>query len=87
MADDDDRITNYNTVKDTVIEKLVSEGLISKNDGNEFCERCQVIVYKPSWFSKIWRNKNHPELSEHDKNFFKIVEMRDKQTKLEDILR
>ena len=43
---------NYNKVKDIVLNKLVSEGLLDQSDSEEFSERCQVLAYKGKWFSK-----------------------------------
>ena len=47
---------NYNTVKDMVIDKLVREGLITEEQGDDFMHRCQVVVVKNGWF-KRWCSK------------------------------
>jgi len=70
---------NYNKVKDIVVRKLVSEGYLSEEDGEEFTERCQVLVYKGTWFSK-WFDKNMKSSSNKNHYFIKIIEMHEKQT-------
>jgi hypothetical protein len=49
-------IQNYNVVKELVINKLVDEGLMSQKDGEDFIDRCQIIVVKNGWF-KRWCSK------------------------------
>jgi hypothetical protein len=49
-------VKNYNVVKDLVIAKLVDEGLMSQEDGEDFIDRCQIIVVKNGWF-KRWCSK------------------------------
>lgn len=49
-------IQNYNVVKELVINKLVDEGLVSQEDGEDFIDRCQIIVVKNGWF-KRWCSK------------------------------
>jgi hypothetical protein len=49
-------IQNYNVVKELVINKLVDEGLMSQEDGEDFIDRCQIIVVKNGWF-KRWCSK------------------------------
>ena len=49
-------VQNYNTVKEIVVAKLIDEGLISQEDGEDFVDRCQVIVIKNGWF-KRWCSK------------------------------
>ena len=49
-------VQNYNVVKELVIRKLIEEGLISGEDGEDFMERCQVVVVKNGWF-KRWCSK------------------------------
>ena len=48
-------LANYNKVKDAVIQKIVDEGYMSIEEGLEFVERCQVMVYKGSWFKRFNR--------------------------------
>ena len=49
-------VKNYNVVKDLVIAKLVDEGLMSQEDGEDFIDRCQIIIVKNGWF-KRWCSK------------------------------
>ena len=49
-------IQNYNVVKELVVNKLVDEGLMSQEDGEDFIDRCQIIVVKNGWF-KRWCSK------------------------------
>jgi hypothetical protein len=71
---------NYQKVKEIVLNKLVSDGLLEQDDANEFDERCQVLVYKGTWFSK-WFDKN-VKVEQPDANkkgyYMRIVEMREK---------
>jgi hypothetical protein len=47
---------NYNVVKEVVINQLIQEGLLSDEDGEDFINRCQVVVVKNGWF-KTWCTK------------------------------
>jgi len=47
---------NYNVVKEIVIKKLIEEGSLSKEEGEEFIDRCQVVVVKNGWFQR-WCTK------------------------------
>jgi hypothetical protein len=81
-------ISNYQKVKDIVLGKLVSEGLLEKSDADEFSERCQVLVYKGTWFSK-WFDKNVKENSSGDKQsyYMRIIELREKEDDVDRLLR
>jgi hypothetical protein len=46
----DQDIQNANKVKRIVIASLIENGYISREDGHDFIERYQVIIYKNSWF-------------------------------------
>ena len=78
-------IANYNKVKNLVVAQIIKEGYMSEEEGSEFADRCQVMVYKGTWFSK-WFERN---MKDHTKEgwFFKIIEMHDKQTSIDDIIR
>lgn len=82
----DDKIQNYNLVKEVVISRLVKEGYISNEEGIEFCTRMQVIVYKAKWF-KRWFTKRHPEEKNLESEYFKMIELEDKETNLDDLIR
>lgn len=45
-------VQNYNVVKEVVVAKLVEEGLLSEEDGEDFVDRCQVVVVKNGWFKR-----------------------------------
>ena len=77
-------MSNYNKVKDLVVSQLIKEGYMSEEEGEEFTERCQVLVYKGNWFSR-WFDKNQKS----DKNgyYMRIIEMKDKQTSIDDLIR
>ena len=81
----DQDLANYNKVKNLIISKIIQEGYMSEDEGVEFIERCQVMVYKGTWFSK-WFEKNMKD-SKKDGWYFKIIEMHDKQTNIDDIIR
>jgi hypothetical protein len=76
---------NYNRVKDLVLGQLVTEGYISEDEANEFAERCQVLLYKGNWFSR-WFDKNMKD-SKKDNYYIRIVELKNKQTSLDDLIR
>lgn len=80
---------NYQKVKEIVLDKLVTEGLLDKDDANEFNERCQVLVYKGNWFSK-WFDKNikkeDPEAKKTD-YYMRIVELNEKEDEVDRLLR
>jgi hypothetical protein len=80
---------NYNKVKDIVLNKLVSEGLLDQTDSEEFSERCQVLTYKGKWFSK-WFDKNvKSENSKADPNgyYIRIIEMKEREDDVDKLLR
>ena len=65
-------VQNYNVVKELVVNKLVDEGLVSQKDGEDFIDRCQIIVVKNGWF-KRWCSK----FSKGNENMYtvRILEM------------
>ncbi|MEY4571708.1 MAG: hypothetical protein RLZ10_919 [Bacteroidota bacterium] len=80
---------NYNKVKDIVLNKLVSEGLLDQYDSEEFSERCQILTYKGKWFSK-WFDKNvKSENSKADPNgyYIRIIEMKEREDDVDKLLR
>ena len=82
-------MSNYQKVKEIVLNKLVNEGLLEQDDANEFDERCQVLVYKGTWFSK-WFDKNvKVEKPEADKKsyYMRIVELKEKEDEVDRLLR
>ena len=81
-------MSNYQKVKDIVLGKLVSEGLLDQGDADEFSERCQVLVYKGTWFSK-WFDSNVKLNDPKNKNsyFIRIIELKDKEDDVDRLLR
>jgi hypothetical protein len=81
-------MSNYQKVKDIVLGKLVLEGLLEKSDADEFSERCQVLVYKGTWFSK-WFDRNVKANSSGDKQsyYMRIIELREKEDDVDRLLR
>lgn len=85
----DAEMTNFNLVKDNVLEKLVKEGLLDQDDADEFSERNQVLVYKGKWFNKWFEKNVKLEDSSADNNsyYIKIVEMKDKEDEVDRLMR
>jgi hypothetical protein len=82
-------MSNYQKVKELILQKLVLEGLLNEDDANEFGERCQVLVYKGTWFSK-WFDKNiKVQIPESDKKgwYMRIVELKEKEDEVDRLLR
>jgi len=80
---------NYQKVKDIVLGKLVSEGLLDKSDADEFSERCQILVYKGTWFSK-WFDRNIKSSTSSGKKesyYMRIIELREKEDDVDRLLR
>ena len=79
-------MANYNRVKDLVVTKMIEEGYMSPKEGEEFSERCQVLIYKGKWFSR-WFDKNmKSETNSKDNYYIRIIEMKEKQTSLDDLI-
>lgn len=85
LANIETDIANYNKVKELVLTKLVKEGYVSEEEAEEFCNRCQVMVYKGKWYEK-WFKKAMPKQDENG-YYMRIVEMAEKQTSLDDLIR
>ena len=81
----EDNIQNFNKVKNLIVAKIVEEGYMSEEEGEEFVDRCQVMLYKGTWFTNWFKNN----MQEKDEKgwYFKIIEMHDKETNLDDIIR
>ena len=81
-------MSNYQKVKELVLSQLIKEGLLEQDDADEFNERCQVLVYKGTWFSK-WFDKNVSVDKPKDKNsyFMRIVELKDKEDEVDRLMR
>jgi phage anti-repressor protein len=78
---------NYNKVKEIVLNKLVTEGLLEQTDAEEFSERCQVLVYKGKWFSK-WFDKNmKTENNSENSYYIRMVELNEREDEVDRLLR
>jgi polyhydroxyalkanoate synthesis regulator phasin len=87
MLDVTAEMENYNKVKEIILAKLVDEGLLNKDDANEFDDRCQILVYKGKWFSK-WFDKNmKTETNSPDTYYIRVIEMREKEDEITRLLR
>lgn len=82
-------MSNYQKVKELVLSKLIAENLLSQEDADEFDERCQVLVYKGTWFSK-WFDKNvkvdKPEANKKG-YYIRIVELKEREDEVDKLLR
>lgn len=82
-------MSNYQKVKELILSKLVKEGLLDQDDADEFDERCQVLIYKGTWFSK-WFDKN-VKVDEPEANkkgyYMRIVELKEKEDEVDKLLR
>ena len=52
----EDDIKNANTVKELVIERLVKDKVITSQQAEEYADKWQMIIIKPSWFER-WMEK------------------------------
>lgn len=82
-------MANFNKVKEIVLSKLVSEGLLDKVDADEFNERCQVLCYKGKWFSKWFEKNMKAENPKADENsyYMRIVELNEREDEVDKLLR
>ncbi len=78
-------MSNYNKVKDIVLNKLVQEGLLEESDADEFSERCQVLCYKGKWFDKNMKAEN-PNADENS-YYIRIVELKEREDDVDKLLR
>ena len=73
---------NANKVKELVVGNLIKQGLISEEDGMDYVERVNVMIYKGSWFERFYNkfvknNKNNK--NSIDGYFYTVVEMAEKK--------
>lgn len=89
LLDLEQDMSNYQKAKELVLMKLVEEGLLNQDDADEFDERCQILVYKGSWFSK-WFDKNikvkQPEAKKNS-YYMRIVELKEKEDEVDRLMR
>ena len=82
-----DRIVEFNKVKDLILSKLVEEGTIDHSDADEFSQRCHVIIYRGTWFSRWFKNtfkKDNPDESSY---YIRIVELNKKEDEVDRLIR
>jgi hypothetical protein len=48
--------TDANSVKETVLNRLLEDKIITESQYEEYCEKWQVIIIKEGWF-KTWLKK------------------------------
>ena len=68
-----------NKVKDLVISSLIKQGLISEEDGMDYVERFQVLIYKGSWFKRFFDKYVKNDTNKTDGYFYRVVEMQEKK--------
>jgi hypothetical protein len=54
----DTYVENANTVKDQVIVRLVNDKIITEEQGNEYLDKWQMIVFKNAWYKRWWKKFN-----------------------------
>jgi hypothetical protein len=89
LLDLEQDMNNYQKVKELVLSKLVEEGLLEQDDADEFNDRCQVLVYKGSWFSKWFDNNVKIEKPDANKKsyFMRIIELKEKENEVDRLMR
>lgn len=82
-------MSNYQKVKELVLDKLVAENLLSQDDADEFDERCQVLLYKGTWFSKWFEKNVKADQSDANKKgyYMRIVELKEREDEVDKLLR
>ena len=64
-----------NKVKELVLGSLIRQGLISQEDGMDYVERFQVVIFKGSWFKRFFDKYVKNGTNSIDGYFYRIVEM------------
>ncbi|MCK9430397.1 MAG: hypothetical protein M0R17_10385 [Candidatus Omnitrophica bacterium] len=67
-------LTNVNSVKEVVLSRLLTDEIITSEQAQEYSEKWNVIIIKPSWF-KRWKNKFKP--NSDDSYMYKYVRFED----------
>ena len=65
---------NANSVKDTVLSRLVTDGVITEEQEKTYAEKWQVVIVKRSWFQR-WFDRFSK--SEPDNYIYKFVKFED----------
>lgn len=48
-------VKNAEVVKGMVAERMMKEGLLTKEQSEEFCEKWQVVIIKRKWYKQWWK--------------------------------
>jgi hypothetical protein len=48
----EEEIKNANVVKDCVIQRLVDDKVLTDQQAEDYADKWQVIIIKPSWFER-----------------------------------
>lgn len=79
MYNIDSDMSNYNKIKDLVIDKLVDEGELNAEVADEIKDRIQVLIYKGKWY-KRWFEKNVKKKDgDEDGWYMRIIDIYPKQ--------
>lgn len=73
MLDIDSNTKNANMIKDMVLDRLRTDGLITEEQATEYMNKWQIILIKASWF-KRWMNAFNRE---QDGYYYKLVKFED----------
>ena len=68
----------YNKVKNIVLNKLIEEKLLDRDDAEEFSERNQVMIYRAKWVEN-WAKKYFGENYDPSGYYIKIMSMNEKE--------
>ena len=68
-------IIHANKVKELVIGSLIRQGLISEEDGMDYVERFQVVIFKGSWFKRFYDKYIKKSTNSVDGYFYRVIEM------------
>ena len=68
---EDDRIQDFENVKELVLSALVNEGLLETGVAEEFARTYGIVAYKESWYKRIFKDGK-------DDLFINCVKLKDK---------
>lgn len=64
---------NANTVKNSVLERLQIDGVITEQQAEDYSEKWQIIIIKTNWFTS-WLNKFKKEKDSYQCKYVKFEE-------------
>ena len=70
---------NANKIKELVVGSLIKQGLISEEDGMDYVQRVNVMIYKGSWFERFFNKFVKSNNNSIDGYFYTVVEMAEKK--------